>query len=182
MDEKDVNNDIANWFMHTEAPKYSESINLNISSTPPLRLIHYTLGDVHYLGIAIHHAVYDAVTLPKILRDVELSYSEGAPNPSASLSQVLELVHATSQEKAAEYWRNQFTGYDWKKSVNQFTPGQEAIFLDVLFLATLAELEAEASKAHVSLQVLLTCAYTASLAKNLYKYKGVTFGVSIHYW
>ena len=96
LDEKEVNNDIANWFMHTEAPKYSESINLNISSTPPLRLIHYTLGDVHYLGIAIHHAVYDAVTLPKILRDVELSYSEGAPNPSASLSQVLDLVHATS--------------------------------------------------------------------------------------
>ena len=68
------------------------------------------------------------------------------------------------------------------RSVNQFTPGQEAIFLDVPFLATLAELEAEASKAHVSLQVLLTCAYTASLAKNLYKYKGVTFGVSIHCW
>ena len=66
--------------------------------------------------------------------------------------------------------------------MNRFTPGQEAIFLDVPFLATLAELEAEASKAHVSLQVLLTCAYTASLAKNLYKYKGVTFSVSIHYW
>ena len=60
MDKKDVNNDIANWFMHTEAPKYSESINLNISSTPPLHLIHYTLGDVHSLGIAIHYAVYDA--------------------------------------------------------------------------------------------------------------------------
>ena len=104
MDEKDVNNDIANWFMHTEAPKYSESINLNISSTPPLHLIHYTLGDVHYLGIAIHYAVYDAVTLPKILYDIKLSYSEGAPNPLASLLQVLELVHGTSQEKAVEYW------------------------------------------------------------------------------
>ena len=182
MDEKDVNNDIANWFMHTEALKYSESINLNISSMPPLHLIHYTLGDVHYLGIAIHYAIYDAVTLPKILCDIELSYSEGVPNPSASLLQVLELVHGTSQEKAVEYWRGQFTRYDWKKSVNRFTPGQEAIFLDVPFAATLAELEAEASKAHVSLQVLLTCAYTASLAKNLYKYKGVTFGVSIHYW
>ena len=166
----------------TQAPKYSESINLNISSTPPLHLIHYTLGDVHYLGITIHYAIYDAVTLPKILRDIELSYSEGAPNPSASLLQVLELVHGTSQEKAVEYWRGQFTGYDWKKSVNRFTPGQEAIFLNVLFLATLTELEAEASEIHVSLQALLTCAYMASLAKNLYKYKGVTFSVSIHYW
>ena len=104
LDKKEVNNDIANWFMHTEALKYSESINLNISSMPPLHLIHYTLGDVHYLRIAIHYAVYDAVTLPKILCDVELSYSEGAPNPLASLSQVLELVHGTSQEKAVEYW------------------------------------------------------------------------------
>ena len=47
LDKKDVNNDIANWLMHTEALKYSESINLNISSMPPLHLIHYTLGDVH---------------------------------------------------------------------------------------------------------------------------------------
>ena len=104
MDEKDVNNDIANWFMHTEAPKYSESINLNISSTPPLHLIHYTLGDVYYLRIAIHYVVYNAVTLPKILCDIKLSYSEGVPNPLASLLQVLELVHGTSQKKAVEYW------------------------------------------------------------------------------
>ena len=82
--------------MHTEAPKYSESINLNISLMPPLHLIHYTLSDVHYLRIAIHYAVYNAVTLPKILCDIELSYSEGVPNPSASLLQVLELVHGTS--------------------------------------------------------------------------------------
>ena len=182
MDKKDVNNDIANWFMHTEALKYSESINLNISSMPSLHLIHYTLGDVYYLRIAIHYAVYNAVTLPKILCDIELSYSEGVPNPLASLLQVLELIYRTSQEKAVEYWQGQFTGYDWKKSVNRFTPGQEAIFLNVPFLATLTELEAEASKAHVSLQVLLTCAYTASLVKNLYKHKGVTFSVSIDYW
>ena len=180
MDKKDVNNDIANWFMHTEALKYSESINLNISSTPPLHLIYYTLGNIHYLRIAIHYTIYNVVTLPKILCDIELSYSEGVPNPLASLLQVLECVHGTSQEKAVEYWQGQFTGYDWKKSVNWSMPGQEAIFLNVPFLATLTELEA--SKAHVSLQVLLTCAYMASLAKNLYKYKGVTFSVSIHYW
>ena len=56
-----------------------------ISLMPPLHLIHYTLGDVHYLGIAIHYTIYNAVTLPKILCDVKLSYSEGVPNPLASL-------------------------------------------------------------------------------------------------
>ena len=90
--------------MHIEALKYSKSINLNISLMPPLHLIHYTLSDIHYLRIAIHYAIYDAVTLPKILYDIKLSYSEGAPNPLASLLQVLELVHGTSQEKAVEYW------------------------------------------------------------------------------
>ena len=103
LDEKDVNNNIANWFMHTEAPKYSESINLNISSTPPLHLIYYTLGNIHYLRIVIHYTIYNVVTLPKILYDIKLSYSEGVPNPLVSLLQVLELIHRTSQEKAVKY-------------------------------------------------------------------------------
>ena len=176
-DAKEVDESIAHWFMHTEAPKFSENINQNISSTPPLRIVHYALGDAHYIGLAIHHAIYDAVTLPELLRDVETTYAGGAANPSASLSQVLELIYATDQEKAAAFWRDHFAGYDWKKSVNRFTPGQEAIFLDIPFKATFAELEAEAAEARVTLQALLTCAYAASLAKHLYKYEDVAFGV-----
>jgi hypothetical protein len=175
---KDVGDDIAQWFMQTESSKLSENINLNISTTPPLRVIHYTLGDAHYIGIGIHHAIYDAVTLPHILGEVELAYADTPTRPTANLSQVLELIYATDQEKAASFWRDIFDGYDWRKSVNRFTPGQEAIFLDIPFKATLAELEEEAAQASVSLQALLTCAYAAALAKNVYRYEDLTFGVS----
>ena len=97
-----------------DAEEIARDINQNISSKPPFRLNLYgSPSSTKFLSIAIHHSIYDGISLEYLLRDVETFYQETEPPPSISPSQVLDEINKVDEGEALRFWKDIFDGFDW---------------------------------------------------------------------
>lgn len=170
-------------FLAKQAGELSRDINGNISSKPPFRLVlHYQQhGDSRtYLTLSIHHSIYDGITLPLLLKDVESFYLDERDSTSLPLDKVLDTIYSVDYEEAKTFWTGLFKNFDWSKIPNRLASGQSANTHSIDFSeATLRECEERASNAKVSLQAVLTAAFGITLGSQLYGCQDVVFGVRI---
>ncbi|PLN75491.1 acetyl-CoA synthetase-like protein [Aspergillus taichungensis] len=71
------------------------SLNLPAGGSPALRL-------------TIHHGLYDGMSLPQLLRQVDIAYQDLPLTPSPFNRFVAHLQETTNHETMAAYWREQF--------------------------------------------------------------------------
>ncbi len=171
--------DFQQYFTSKLASSIARELNLGISTVPPVRLSTFTASaeSTTYLVISIHHALYDGISLPVLLRDLELAYSKTKQLPSAPLRTVLEPIVAIDQTAAHDFWSGYLEGFPSQGLLNKEASGHQADILSVTLKRPLSELQAKAASKHVTLQVLLMSAYGYLLGQRLYGHDDVVFGV-----
>lgn len=167
-------------FINGDALVSARSINENISSRPAFRLALYQ-GIRRYLTLSIHHAIYDGISLPLLLKDVEAHY-HNKPSEDRSIGAPLEKalveVYDVDIDKAAQFWYKTFDGFDWSKVPQRLANEEEcAQTVSVPFSQDLSKWEAKASERKVSLQAILTAAFGVCLGEKMYESQDVVFGV-----
>ncbi|OJT03537.1 Nonribosomal peptide synthetase 2 [Trametes pubescens] len=171
--------DFQQYFTSKLASSIARELNLGISTVPPVRLSTFTASaeSTTYLVISIHHALYDGISLPVLLRDLELAYSKTKQLPSAPLRAVLEPIVAIDQTAAHDFWTDYLEGFPSQRLLNKEASGHQADILSVTLKRPLSELQAKAASKHVTLQALLMSAYGYLLGQRLYGHDDVVFGV-----
>ena len=126
------------------------------------------------LVIRLSHAQYDGVSLPLLLRDLELLYSNNELPASEPFSSYLAQTHAApAQTSALSYWSTLLSNSSPSVLPNQSTqpttPSSRAIFRTNLIQA------ASSAPAGITTATLLTAAWSLVLARRL-RTPDVTFG------
>ncbi|KAI0780914.1 hypothetical protein BD413DRAFT_608137 [Trametes elegans] len=167
------------YFTRKEAASAARELNLAISKVPPVRLTFFADGasPATYVVLSIHHALYDGVSLPVLLQDLERAYAKQQQLPSASLRAILEQVVVIDQNAAREFWTGYLEGYPWQQLLNKTASEHQAEVTTFTFRRSLSELQAKAAAQQVTLQALLMSAYGYLLGQRLYHHDDVVFGV-----
>jgi amino acid adenylation domain-containing protein len=131
------------------------------------------------LKLHIHHALYDAISLPLIMEDFETLLAGAAPTlPSVSYENFLSLSLApTAQTSRQEFWSEYLSNVNillLQQPEESNTKSRVEIFKPE-FLSTTSALEAAARKEGLTLQSLLFAAYAriyAQIARRSPSYNG----------
>ncbi|KAI5124379.1 hypothetical protein M0805_008982 [Coniferiporia weirii] len=175
--------DLSNFssnFVENNALELARDINENVTAVPPFRLIHHRLegSTASFVTLSIHHSIYDGVSLPHLLSDVEKIYSCERLRPPAPLSKVLDAIYNVDLDSAASFWINMFDGFDWSRVPRRLAAGETANTCSVQFtMEGLQGWETKAAKAKVSLQALLTASFGVCLGNHIYGSSDVVLGV-----
>ncbi|KAI0647071.1 hypothetical protein C8Q79DRAFT_1000106 [Trametes meyenii] len=177
--EDDGEFDFQRYFTNNEAALIVRDLNLALSNVPPVRLSLFTLraSSTTHMVVSIHHALYDGISLPVLLRDIERAYSMQEQLPSAPLRAILEPIVSIDQNAARDFWTGYLSDYPWARLLNKTASSHQADITSFTFRRPLPELKAKAAAQHVTLQTLLMCAYGYLLGQRLYGHDDVTFGV-----
>ncbi|KAI0670364.1 hypothetical protein C8Q78DRAFT_1079337 [Trametes maxima] len=177
--EDDDESDFQRYFTSHEASPIARELNLAISTIPPVRLSFFVspASNTTYMVASIHHALYDGISLPVLLRDLERAYSNRQQLPYAPLRAVLEPIASIDQNSAREFWTGYLSDYPWARLLNKTASSNQADITSFTFRRPLSELQAKAASQHVTLQALLMCAYGYLLGQRLYGHDDVMFGV-----
>ncbi|KAI0374911.1 hypothetical protein BV20DRAFT_961134 [Pilatotrama ljubarskyi] len=175
----DGDDDLQRYFTDEEASSIARELNLGISTVPPVRLsfVGTPASGATYMVLSIHHALYDGISLPVLLRDLERAYLKKQQLPSASLRAVLEPIALVDHGAAREFWTGYLKGFPWERLLKKTASSREADVTSLTFSRSLSELQAKAAAQHVTLQALLMCAYGYLLGQRLYGHDDVVFGV-----
>ncbi|KAI0721073.1 peptide synthetase [Cerioporus squamosus] len=167
------------YFTEQQAASISRELNVGASKTPPVRLSIFTTHDSAstYIALSIHHALYDGISLPVLLRDLERIYQERPQLPSAPLRSILDHLATVDSGSAEAFWSSYLKDFPWQRLLNVTASSRTAEVTSRTFSLPLSELQAKAAGRHVTLQALLMCAYGSLLAKDLYGNDDVVFGV-----
>ncbi|KAJ9363713.1 hypothetical protein DTO280E4_2303 [Paecilomyces variotii] len=79
--------------------------------SPPLRAFVLKTADKIYLAIAMHHALYDGVSLPYIFEDLASIYQGSVPPARPQFTEVVGHI-LEGQEEASRFWTQRLRGYD----------------------------------------------------------------------
>ncbi|KIM49051.1 hypothetical protein M413DRAFT_438219 [Hebeloma cylindrosporum] len=165
-------------FREQKALDIAREINLNVSSIPPYRLSVYVVQDHHFLVLSIHHALFDGISLPKFLSELEREYlGLTCSGKVAVTSDILRQISNINFDNAERFWKNQFKGISWPQAVIAPVLPWRVCHHDVPFKASISSLKKLASSHGITLQALLTCAFASILARDIYKQEDVVFGV-----
>ena len=185
--EHNVDDDTAfqRYFNYEMAQPIARELNMAISKDPPVRLTVCTnpasRGD--YLILSIHHALYDGISLPVLLRDFERVYTRQQELPHAPLRAILEHIVTIDHTAARTFWREHLQGYPWQRLLNKTASSSHADIASLAFGRTLTELQAKAASQQVTLQALLMAAYGRLLGERVYGGDDdVVFGVGGSTW
>lgn len=172
-----------NYFTEREAGSLARELNIDISKVPPVRLSFYTTDTSRttFMVLSIHHALYDGISLPVLLQDLEHAYKHQPQIPSASFHDVLEYLAVVDQTAAQTFWSSYLKEFPWRTLLNRTASSSNADITSRTFTHSLSEMQSKASTQHVTLQALLMCAYGSLLAQHLYNHNDVIFGVRIVY-
>ncbi|PPR03610.1 hypothetical protein CVT24_007726 [Panaeolus cyanescens] len=178
--EQTSNSDSRNFaehFLHNDGPRIVKEINSQLSSLPPYRLNLYTnVSGERFLTLSIHHSLFDGISLPFIFSDVEREYTGLTPRETPSLSDVL--AHIPCDLTVAEsFWKTEFDKFVWPSPAFSQLNSDFSLRCSVPFTSSLSHLKSIASTQHVTLQALLTCAFSRILSTEVYGSKDVAFGV-----
>lgn len=170
--------------METEAATTAKNINQTISATSPLRIRVYTSTGPTFVILSIHHALFDGISLPFLMNDVEREFLQLAPRPSAVSSEILDQIASIDLDKARTFWVDYYKGFAWsRKTLTRakvtslhVTPSRQAL------TTTLAQYPLSIARSlptpqQVTVRQLVTYTLASILAKRFYQSNG-TFWVT----
>lgn len=155
-------------------------INTHITSVPPIRLRLYHGSCRTHIVLSIHHALFDAISLPRVLKYVEDAYRGRRLQNLTPPDQILEHVAFRDLSPARDYWTSTLRSFDWSYralvDVTQpASPKRVTITLDT----PLSYFQQMLAHRQVTLQAVFTCTFATVLATHLYQSEDVIFGVSL---
>ncbi|KAI9064453.1 hypothetical protein FKP32DRAFT_1591881 [Trametes sanguinea] len=171
--------DFQTYVTNEAGPRTAREINSDISRTPAVRLSFYMnrASGTTYAVLSIHHALYDGISLPVLMRDLERMYTKQQQLPSAPLHAILEQIVTIDQTAAREFWTSYLQGFAWQRLLNKSASSPRAEVTTLTFKQSLSQLQAKAAAQHITLQALLMSAYGYLLGQHVYGHDDVTFGV-----
>lgn len=117
-----VHNNPPLWWKESELQTASEDVLEDVRrissfqseqdfESPPLRVWILRSREETYLTIAMHHSLYDGVSLPFIFDDLELAY-RGDKLPSRPVFSEVAGTILKGQDEATDFWTRQLRGYN----------------------------------------------------------------------
>ena len=174
-------NSFCTFFYAEVAPSLARQINNTTSTTPLFRLTVFSTPDDHHghwLALSIHHALFDGISLPLILKFVEDELLT-KPHPIAySPESLLEYMHSARIDAGRQFWAATFS--DFNRSGHRLTSVRSSsqIRRKAISLTTsLTALRTLLAPHQVTMQSVLTCAFALSLAKYIHHTNDVAFVV-----
>jgi hypothetical protein len=169
------------WFLKTEAAATAKAINGDISVTPPLRICAYVSSGPPFVILSIHHALFDGISLPILMNDVENEYLNHVPRSPVPSSEILDQISRVDLDKARGFWIDYFQKFSWPYKVLRQAPSSLTKRQVTAFRTPLSTVKSLATLQQVTLQALLTCTFAKIVAHRVYQSNDVTFGVSSFY-
>jgi aryl carrier-like protein/NRPS condensation-like uncharacterized protein len=172
------NETFSDYFFDAEATKAAVEINTLITSVPPVRLRLYRQSYGTYIALSIHHALFDAISLPRILKYVEHAYLDKPLQNITPPDQILEHVTFRDLTPAREHWTSTLRNFDWsyrdlKDVAQSASPKRISITLDTPF----SYFQQMLAHCQVTLQAALTCTFSSVLANHLCQSDDLIFGI-----
>ena len=132
------------YFANGEASAIARELNLNISKAPPVRISFFVAPafETTYMVLSIHHALYDGISLPVLLRDLERAYSRKQQLPHATLHSILEPILAIDQTAGRQFWTGYLKDFQWHELLNKSSSAHHADVTSISFKRSLSELHA----------------------------------------
>jgi len=174
--------DISKWFEAEEGPRIAGEINDDIT-TPLFRLNLYRSPHSSYLAVSIHHALYDGLAFPLLMREVDAVYRAQRLQNAVPFAQVIHNINAVSRgDRAKAFWVSEFEDADVRdRPLNQRNEREVVRYAKVLD-ASLQDLRSRCSAMHVTLEALFTGAITYLGQRFLGWSNDAIFGVSRSRW
>lgn len=175
-----ASNDFSRWFLSEKGPSIAKDINQNLSTVPPFRLNAYIDESITtVLVLSIHHALFDGISLPLLLEDVERLYVGSPSRATVDSVAILDLAASINLDEARGFWLNYFNGFYWpERPFRLKSDEEETRHTAVRFKTSLTSLKASVARKQATLQALLTCTFAHLLATRMYSSNEVVFGVS----
>jgi hypothetical protein len=152
--EEDCN--ISKWFEVEEGARIAEEINDDIT-TPLFRLNLYQSPRSSYLSVSIHHAVYDGLAFPLLMREVDAAYRAQSLQDVIPLSQVVHHVSPASySDHAKQFWVSEFEGVNHRDRPLHQRNEHEVVRYAKILDTSLQDLRSRCSAIHVTLEALFT--------------------------
>lgn len=169
------------FFFAEVAPSLAKQINGTTSTNPLFRLVVFSPTDrnrSHWLTLSIHHALFDGVSLPLILKFVEDELLERPHPPACAPESLLEYMHSAKISDGRQFWTAMFSDFSWFEhrltSVQSTSQIRQKVVPLTTSLATLGKLLAPHQ---VTMHSALTCAFSLSLARHIHHSNDVAFVV-----
>ncbi|KAH7024262.1 BcNRPS3, nonribosomal peptide synthetase [Macrophomina phaseolina] len=148
-----------------------EDIVQNLATKPPLRFNFAVSkgGQRTALLVSIHHALYDGETLGMLFEEVHKRYYESAPEPRESPGALVEYIASRDKESAKKHWSKLLENWQQTRLVASESVDQNApvTIKDRIFSASLASIEAAASRHRLTIAAVLQAAFGTALAQML---------------
>lgn len=169
---------ISEWFEAEEGIRIAEEINNDIT-TPLFRLNLYQSPHSSYLSVSVHHAIYDGVAFPLLMREVDTIYRAQSLQEVIPLAKVVHHINPISRgDHAKEFWVSEFEGVDLHhRSLHQRNEREVVRYAKVLD-TPLQDLRSRCSAIHVTLEALFTSAIAYLGRSSLGWSNDAVFGVS----
>jgi len=170
--------DISKWFEAEEGSRIAGEINDDIT-TPLFRLNLYRSPHYSYLSVSIHHALFDGLAFPLLMREVDAVYTTQNLQDVVPLGQVVRHINPVSRgDHAKEFWVSEFEGVSLHDRPLYQRNEREIVRYAKVLDASLQDLRSRCSAMHVTLEALFASAI-AYLGRQLLGWsKDAIFGVS----
>lgn len=169
------------FFYAKVAPSLAEQINGTTSIIPPFRLVVFSAPEDNqgrWLTLSIHHALFDGVSLPLILKFVEDELLARPHLVTCSSESILEYMHDATIEAAHQFWAEMFSNFVWPGHRLTSVGLSSQIRRKAVSLTTsLTDLGKLLAPHQVTIHSVLTCTFALSLARHIYQTDDVAFVV-----
>lgn len=131
--------------------------------------------------LSIHHALFDGISLPFLMTDVEREYLKHVPRSPAISSEILDQIACIDWDKARAFWVDYFKGFAWShKTLRRaaVTPTTRQV---TAFKHPLSIVRSLPISQQVTLRELLTCTFASIAANKIYQSSGA-FWVNYFKW
>jgi hypothetical protein len=167
-------------FHQENAASILRSMRDNADLEPPFRLNVYRTGNVAYMVLSVHHALYDGTSLPIILRGVADIYEEhDEPTDAQPLKTYLHVLALPKSRNPAEFWRSYLAGASTVQPRTIISTGKPCTITRKLELS-LTSVMKKASEFHVTPNALLISIFGSIMSPE--GLKEMIIGVSITYY
>lgn len=166
------------WFESRDGTRIAKEINNDVT-TPLFRLNLYQSPRSSYLAVSIHHAIYDGVAFPLLMREVDAAYRAHRSQDAVPLARIIHHISPASRDDhAKEFWVSEFEGIQLHdRQLHQRNEHGVARYAKVLDVS-LQDLRSRCSAIHVTLEALFAGAIAYLGRRFLGWSDDVIFGVS----
>ncbi|GME47660.1 AMP-dependent synthetase/ligase [Neofusicoccum parvum] len=152
-------------------PQIRQDVVQNLATRPPVRFNFAVSkgGQRTALLISVHHALYDGESLGMLFEEVHRRYHDSAPEPRESPGALVEYIASRDKENAKKHWSNLLENWQQTRLISSEAVDLSApiTIKDRVFSASLASIEAAASRHRLTIAAVLQAAFGTALAQML---------------